>query len=229
MTSQQKEAIMKAGEQQSPEEDKVSTKNKKDYFEGYKAPLNNTFTGDAIRRLFPQQSKMTEMGGGGAIGAAFVVFVQSLKVAFIVTVAILELVANGIGALAFGYGASALGIRANNKPAQTKQTDFLSEEDVSSLDNPEPGSSTGNDIAAPIIESPSNKEGRIPLEEPKILQTIKVDDTKQQMERFAGNEYRRLSTIEEDEERESLDQQKGPHAGPDSKEDNVAKLDPKNT
>ena len=134
-------------------------------------------------------------------------------------------------------GASAFGIRANNKPAH-----FLSQEDVNNLDNPEPGSSTGNDIAVPIIESPSNKSSisrhddmmanirayRGRAGETKFP-TSKVDNTKQQMERFAGNEYRRLSTIEEEEEeRESLDQQKGPHAGPDSKEDNIPDLGPGN-
>jgi len=210
-------------------------KNKKDYFEGNFAFLNNTYTGGVIKVAEEQRKyKSPALYTLATIIAVPITALIELPIKYLF---------NGIGALAFEIGALAIGIRANNKPAH-----FLSQEDVNNLNNPEPGSSTGNDIAVPIIESPSNKEGRIPLEERKILQTIersnskhenimeniracrgragetefptsKVDNTKQQMEGFTDAQNDQLTTIRDSP---------GPQTGPDSKEDNVAKLGPNN-
>ncbi|MEC8383739.1 MAG: hypothetical protein VXZ73_04790, partial [Pseudomonadota bacterium] len=109
-------------------------KNKKDYFEGNKAYLNNTFTGGVIKLAIEQQKYKS----ASPYTVVIIIAVPITALFELPTKSIL----NGIGALAYGIGALAYGIGANNKPAQTKQTKFLSEEDVNNFNNHNPESPT---------------------------------------------------------------------------------------
>lgn len=148
--------------------DLYDLKNKKDYFEGNSAFLNNTFTGVVIKTNIMQKYRT-------ASPKMFLLILFS-PVRHAIA-ALLDLLTKP---LAYGFGA-----------LFTKQTKFLSEADVDNLKTHNPESPTGNDVAAPIIQ----KE-QVTIQQPPLTESPpKVDDTKQQMEEFTYDQDHQLTII----------------------------------
>ena len=175
--------------------DLYDLKNKKDYFEGNYAFLNNTFTGVVIKTNIMQKYRTAS--------PKMFLLILFLPVRHAIA-ALLDLLVLLTKPLAYGFGA-----------LFTKQTKFLSEADVDILKTHNPESPTGSDVAAPIIQKEHVTIQQHPLRESHS----RVDDTKQQMAGFTDDQKKQLETMIG-----SPGPQTGLSASQVSKEDDVAKL-----
>ena len=176
-------------------------KNKKDYFEGNFAFLNNTFTGEVIK-VAEEQLKYKYLSP----------YTVALVFIAVPITALIELLTKSV---ANGFRALANGIGAFNNLDQTKQTKFLSDKDVENLDNPEPGSSTSEkDTLTPAI---------VPM------RAVSKNNTPQAIPRGTEDNQGYQASVEEGIRRSLEVRQDIKQAGPKANEDNTPTLDPKNT